>query len=395
MPHAIFTSHSSGQNPLLRGKVLEFVKELNALVQSKCGRSAGECRFFFDEEEIRIGSQWRTELATAVRTSEVMICLISPLYLESEWCGQELTVFVRRTEDWARRPNRRLSSPSFVVPIMWELPNTRPLPAFLADLQTKQGVASGEYPRTGLRQILDRGISLEKAHILETLSDRIAEVLNLPAELPTHPEIGDWSQVPNALEVQIPFDLRWSSVVAPGATWPEDLVPVPLSLAVKAIAGELGCGSRRLSKGAALPTAVAKAQQDRMVIALAIEASQGAGSADLQALDAMNSIPFAVVVVDSHAAPGSPRLSAQEWVKREFPTSGSFHAALGEGRLASARLSDVRIVFQEVITEARKRIQGAVAPARVEDSRISGLARSNGLPIDQKPTLQGPGGTIR
>jgi hypothetical protein len=394
MSHAIFTSYSFGQNPRLRDKVLRFVKDLVARVQEKSGRTAGECRFFFDEEEIPIGSRWRIELATAVRTSEVMICLISPLYLESEWCGQELTVFVRRTEDWTRKPKRRLTSPSFVLPIIWEPSTTRPLPSCLADLQTKQGVASGRYPKTGLREILDRGMK-DRAHVLETLATRIADVLNHPAELPVHPEIIDWSQVPNALEVQIPFDLRWSSVVAPGATWPEDLVPVPLSLAVKAIAGELGCGSRRLSKGAALPTVVAKAQQDRMVIALAIEASQGAASADLQALDAMNSIPFAVVVVDSHAAPGSPRLSAQEWVKREFPNNGSFHAALGEGRLASAALWDVGAVFEGVITETRKRMLAAVAPARVEDPGISDQARSNGLPIDQKPTLQGPGGANR
>lgn len=393
MSHAIFTSYSFGQNPRLRDKVLRFVKDLVARVQEKCGRTAGDCRFFFDEEEIRIGSQWRIELATAVRTSEVMICLISPLYLESEWCGQELTVFVRRTEDWTRKPKRRLTAPSFVLPIIWEPSTTRPLPSCLADLQTKQGVASGRYPKTGLREILDRGMK-DKAHLLETLATRIAEVLNHPAELPVHPEIVDWAQVPNALEVQFPFDIRWASVLAPGATWPGDLVPVSLPLVVKAIAGELGCGSRPLPKGVALPTAVSKAQAGRMVVALAIEASQGAASADLQALDAVASNPFAVVLVDSQAAPGSPPMPAQEWVKREFP-NGSFQTALSEGRLASARLGDVRTVFEEVITEARKRMLASVAPARVEDPAIIDQARSNGLPIDQKPTLQGPGGTNR
>ena len=51
---------------------------------------------FYDRDAIKTGDHWSETLATALQCSNVMVCLYSPNYFTSEYCGKEFQVFSER-----------------------------------------------------------------------------------------------------------------------------------------------------------------------------------------------------------------------------------------------------------------------------------------------------------
>ena len=51
---------------------------------------------FFDGTGIQQGASWPETLASALGTCRVFVCLYSPAYFSSEWCGKEFAVFNQR-----------------------------------------------------------------------------------------------------------------------------------------------------------------------------------------------------------------------------------------------------------------------------------------------------------
>ena len=62
-----------------------------------------DVRLFFDREDIRAGMRWRHKMVEALKRSKCIVCLWSPLYFQSKWCGSEWKTFVKR-EQLAMRP---------------------------------------------------------------------------------------------------------------------------------------------------------------------------------------------------------------------------------------------------------------------------------------------------
>lgn len=391
MPFAVFTSYSIGQNKNLRPKVDRFLADLRDLVQSKSGRALPECQFFMDSESIRLAGVWREELATAVRTSEALLCLMSPLYLESEWCGQELEIFERRRNAWEKRPIRRLGSGGFVFPVWWESMPGRSLPTSLEQYQSQQGLTLTKYPQLGLREILNRRLKRDYTELLEILSKRISEVLAHPGELPHAAPFSKWEELPNALESRRPFDLRWHVVVAPGSTWSDSGTTLPLGLLVNQLAGSLGCGARKFRGGSATQTSLSQARDERLVVVIVVESTQGAADSDLNTINQFPLASLVLVVVDTTSTPGTRPLSPLDWTQQNFPT-GSFADAVAAGRAASSTPSELANSLESLVSSARRRLLATITPARVEDPQLAQKARSDGVPVEQKPNLQGPGG---
>ncbi|MFM7058751.1 MAG: TIR domain-containing protein [Planctomycetota bacterium] len=49
------------------------------------------------------GDDWHESLRDAVCTARSLLCLISPSFLKSEWCGREYHVFSERREESSRQ----------------------------------------------------------------------------------------------------------------------------------------------------------------------------------------------------------------------------------------------------------------------------------------------------
>src|ERR1700749_1115042 len=59
---------------------------------------AGEVGFF-DDKGISHGSAWQPTLNQALATCRVLICVYSPAYFISEYCGKEFQIFRTRLDD--------------------------------------------------------------------------------------------------------------------------------------------------------------------------------------------------------------------------------------------------------------------------------------------------------
>src|SRR5258706_10337779 len=55
---------------------------------------------FYDRESIPAGSDWDKDLAEALQSSKVLVCLYSPAYFNSVYCGKEFTVFNSRVREY-------------------------------------------------------------------------------------------------------------------------------------------------------------------------------------------------------------------------------------------------------------------------------------------------------
>ena len=50
----------------------------------------GRIELFYDKTTIGWGSEWAMELGKGLRESDCLIACLSPSYLESYWCGEEV-----------------------------------------------------------------------------------------------------------------------------------------------------------------------------------------------------------------------------------------------------------------------------------------------------------------
>jgi hypothetical protein len=127
-----FLSHSSGKNIRNAQNVQRLFDDLSAHVSELVGSPAGSDPGFMDRN-LNGGERWTSELLDAAGTCQVFICLISPAYLRSTWCGMEWDVFSRR-----RIVRRADGEPDFetgIVPIIWTPVEPRTLPEVVRGVQ--------------------------------------------------------------------------------------------------------------------------------------------------------------------------------------------------------------------------------------------------------------------
>src|SRR5262245_58620340 len=78
------------------GWVRALVESLKETQQRFAG--ARPWRVFFDVHAIRTGDDWEKHIGGGVRSSGVMLALMSPAYFRSEWCRKEWEEFCRQEE---------------------------------------------------------------------------------------------------------------------------------------------------------------------------------------------------------------------------------------------------------------------------------------------------------
>ena len=87
---------------------------------------------FVDRTHILPGQEWSDELAEALRTTETMVCLYSPSYFVSEYCGKEMQVLLDRRRNHIR--SNAGKKPANIIPVLWH-PTPRRIPKTLPDIQ--------------------------------------------------------------------------------------------------------------------------------------------------------------------------------------------------------------------------------------------------------------------
>lgn len=92
---------------------------------------------FLDTSGILTGTYWPEELASALSTCRVMVCMYSRGYFSSPFCGEEFTVFRSRVEEYVEKSSPKVKRPPLILPVFWDGPGwlPKPLPKAVSDLQ--------------------------------------------------------------------------------------------------------------------------------------------------------------------------------------------------------------------------------------------------------------------
>lgn len=91
------------------GDLSEHVGELLA---SRAGEEPG-----FVDRSLQGSEHWSAEILHAVGTAQVFVALLSPAYVESDWCAMEWDAFSRRIV--MRTDGHDGEAPTMILPVLW------------------------------------------------------------------------------------------------------------------------------------------------------------------------------------------------------------------------------------------------------------------------------------
>lgn len=105
---AAFLSYARNDDLHDRGRISALRRHLSEEVAMQIGE---EFRIFQDRDNILVGEQWRERIDTSINGATILITIISPAFLKSENCRNEVRQFFER--------ERRLGREDLVIPIVY------------------------------------------------------------------------------------------------------------------------------------------------------------------------------------------------------------------------------------------------------------------------------------
>jgi hypothetical protein len=393
----MFASYATVDGKVLGGTPFKkFTELLRDLVESQVTKARARLSFV-DQNGIKIGDEWESVLAEGISTSEVLVCLVSPRYLSSIWCGRELEVFLRRIEKWKAQGAVAGHPGRFVFLVWWEKPKDRKtLPKSLGAFNPADPDFPPSYYEKGLRQLA----SLNAGHddlveIANTLARRIVETLDFPDKLPSSDAIVDFNSIKSAFEEAPelrPYQIAVLATTPGGIAWSPPGSPENLLQILNRVTSRLTSIARPLDVLKGVGPALAEAHQNRQLVLLLVEASDGPANPVLLEANQCAMPNLAVLVINSGA--GSTSTLTPELWAAQFP-DGSISQGVRGGRVGLVGLRDLEFAIEALITRVRQPLIQADEPARAEDDAITTEAAELGVPIEQKPNLNLPTSTNR
>jgi hypothetical protein len=134
---------------------------------------------FWDTGRIEVGSDWSAATSEALATARTLVPIISPHFIQSEYCGKEWQLFLKRFP---------LESPrSAILPVLW-MPIPRDLPSAIARVQLWTDDFPQVYREEGLRFVMRlsryaddyrKVVSRFAQRLIEAASDELAPPLQM------------------------------------------------------------------------------------------------------------------------------------------------------------------------------------------------------------------------
>jgi FxsC-like protein len=199
----------------------KFYTDLSSAVQSLTPFSSDKPVGFFDLSSITLGQEWYRGFVEALGTSNVLICILSRAYLNSEFAGKEFQVFQNRLESYVGQlaAQGERQHPSLIFPVFWEPPVRLPaLPQSLLKLQFSPSDFEDSYAIEGLYYIMR--LSSFRTNYVKFLANFAKQVVRaaysdpLPAltSLPSLREVKSAFQETSISSVEAPV---WSRATGP------------------------------------------------------------------------------------------------------------------------------------------------------------------------------------
>ncbi|MCI0388873.1 MAG: FxsC protein [Acidobacteria bacterium] len=125
-PHDFFFSYSRRDYENADIYLTTFLKDLSKEIRIRRVSSKGEEVAYFDQHKLTRGDDWKQELLDALQTARTLVCLYSPNYFASEYCGKEWQVMHMRREQYLEEQRlakkQKAKLPRIIKPIPWILP---------------------------------------------------------------------------------------------------------------------------------------------------------------------------------------------------------------------------------------------------------------------------------
>ncbi|WP_081891662.1 toll/interleukin-1 receptor domain-containing protein [Verrucomicrobium sp. BvORR106] len=386
MPHRVFTSYAV----LDRSTQMEkFMKLFHEVLRTKVGAYEAEeieKLVFFDFRGIRPGNVWTQALADEAGEAELLVCLVSPTYLNSPWCGQELEVFHQRHTQWESSNPGRAGQATFVFPVWWERDPFRPLPDKLSKFQAVTFDSPRGY-KGGLRQLADLSKYRDAfKSFVEALVTNIRTALSSRSKLPTIKV--DFATVANAfMDQPRPYDIHTWFAVPGGEAWLPSGVGRPICQEVAASAALMRVSLHGFNPSALLGSQISVLQNERQILLVIADANTPPGGALAQLHGLPQGAPLALLLVDGKTAPGQTPRSVADWLAG-LP-EGNFHAAAKLQHVSSTLPGNVTVEVEKIVTRVRLSLINGDAGATVQNEALANAAASRGITTATKASLTG------
>lgn len=155
MPYEFFFSYTRGNND---DYLKQFFKNLSEEVRVRRGLPEKTVVGFFDQRDIELGAAWEQTISDALQNSKVLVSIYSPGYFQSEYCGKEWEVFMRRCRlhKDLRTQTGELGAtlPPSIKPSLWVPFSITNLDEDVQALQYTRGDSNAVYNSEGLRYVL-------------------------------------------------------------------------------------------------------------------------------------------------------------------------------------------------------------------------------------------------
>jgi TIR domain len=344
---------------------------------------------FFDFRSLRAGEEWSESLTQALCEARAFVCLVSPTYLNSAWCGRELEAFHRRYEGWKAVAPVGVGG-RFIFPVIWQPDDKRGLPSKIARFQYQGREISKHYERLGLRQLADLSrFRQDFKQFVDDLAKEVAAAMGSDHMLPPA-VLSNLDDIPSAfLEKPLPYDVFLLAATPGGDSWK----PTPSSAPVAAAASRAAAAMRvflyPFRPEQDLENQVERLCRDRQILLALVDADSAPGS-EIEALNKVAAAhSLALLAIDTKVPPGSEPRKIEQWL-RALP-EGNFHRAARKQYASCCLPSNLAAEIERVVTRVRLSLILEDPAAKVEDAEIVSSAQADGIPTKIRATLSGPG----
>ncbi len=176
-------------------------EDLARVLRVRLGLSASEEVGFLNTQGIAPGSEWRPDVAAALRTSQVMLALVSPAYIRSESAGKEWQLFENRR--YLGTMPEEIETPRLVpqaiAPVLWIPCNGQTPKAISRAAPWTNAKSDSVYHRKGLLEVRRSAVEFPQdyANLLAALTEQIV-VATSNAKLPQLDALPPFAEVENA-----------------------------------------------------------------------------------------------------------------------------------------------------------------------------------------------------
>lgn len=180
--------------------VRKFYSDLDREIRLKKTIKDGSAGFY-DGIGIQQGDQWPDALGSALNACRALICMYSPSYFDSEYCGKELALFNSRLDKFLSGAPDGTERPKLIIPVLLFPPHELgSIPNVLAETQYFDDDYPEIYRQEGLRYLFRRVNTELKDKYQDLLDVVVKKLLKATAALspPPLPALPDIKILPSA-----------------------------------------------------------------------------------------------------------------------------------------------------------------------------------------------------